>query len=44
MATAVKAFLTVATTDGQKGLADNGYIPIPDTFKAKLTTAINAIS
>jgi phosphate transport system substrate-binding protein len=44
VAPAVKAFLTVATTDGQKGLADAGYIPIPDTFKAKLTDAINAIS
>jgi phosphate transport system substrate-binding protein len=41
---AVKAFLTVATTDGQKGLEEAGYIPIPDTFKAKLTEAINAIS
>ena len=37
VAPAVKAFLTVATTDGQKGLEDDGYIPIPDTFKAKLT-------
>jgi phosphate transport system substrate-binding protein len=44
VASAVKAFLTVATTDGQKGLEENGYIPIPDTFKAKLTEAINAIS
>ncbi|MGX9788143.1 phosphate ABC transporter substrate-binding protein PstS [Mycobacterium sp. MMS18-G62] len=44
VAPAVKAFLTVATTDGQKGLQDAGYIPIPDTFKAKLTEAINAIS
>ncbi|HEX4588175.1 MAG TPA: phosphate ABC transporter substrate-binding protein PstS [Mycobacterium sp.] len=43
-APAVKAFLTVATTDGQKGLADAGYIPIPDSFKAKLSQAINAIS
>ena len=32
------------SSDGQKGLADNGYIPIPDAFKAELTTAINAIS
>ena len=39
-----KAFLTVATTDGQKGLEEAGYIPIPDSFKSKLTTAINAIS
>ncbi len=37
VAPAVKAFLTVATTDGQKGLEEAGYIPIPDTFKAKLT-------
>jgi phosphate transport system substrate-binding protein len=44
VAPAVKAFLTVATTDGQKGLAEAGYIPIPDSFKAKLTEAINAIS
>jgi phosphate transport system substrate-binding protein len=44
VAPAVKAFLTVATTDGQKGLVEAGYIPIPDTFKAKLTEAINAIS
>jgi phosphate transport system substrate-binding protein len=44
VAPAVKAFLTVATTDGQKGLEEAGYIPIPDTFKAKLTEAINAIS
>ncbi len=29
---------------GQDGLADNGYIPIPDSFKSKLTTAIDAIS
>jgi phosphate transport system substrate-binding protein len=44
VAPAVKAFLTVATTDGQKGLEEAGYIPVPDTFKAKLTEAINAIS
>ena len=44
VAPAVKAFLTVATTDGQKGLEEAGYIPIPDTFKAKLTEAVNAIS
>lgn len=43
-ATAVKAFLTSTIGAGQKGLPDNGYIPIPDAFKAKLTTAINAIS
>ncbi len=44
VAPAVKAFLTVATTDGQKGLDGNGYIPLPDTFKGRLTTAISAIA
>jgi phosphate transport system substrate-binding protein len=44
VAPAVKAFLTVATTDGQNGLQEAGYIPVPDTFKAKLTEAINAVS
>ena len=43
MAPAVKAFLTVAITDGQKGLEETGYIPVPDTFK-EAGTAINAIS
>ena len=42
--TAVKAFLQSTITGGQTGLADNGYIPIPDTFKTKLTTAIDAIA
>lgn len=44
VATAVKAFLTSALGNGQKGLEDNGYIPIPDAFKTRLTTAVNAIS
>lgn len=42
--TAVKAFLQSTIGAGQDGLADNGYIPVPDTFKAKLQTAIDAIS
>ncbi|MBN9111567.1 MAG: phosphate ABC transporter substrate-binding protein PstS [Pseudonocardia sp.] len=42
--TAVKAFLQATITGGQAGLTDNGYIPIPDAFKGKLTTAINAIA
>jgi hypothetical protein len=29
---------------GQEGLTDNGYIPVPESFKGKLTTAIDAIS
>ncbi|WP_141717940.1 phosphate ABC transporter substrate-binding protein PstS [Nocardia altamirensis] len=43
-AKAVKAFLNSATTNGQKGLDEAGYIPIPDKFKTRLNTAINAIS
>jgi phosphate transport system substrate-binding protein len=43
-AKAVKAFLTVAVSDGQKGLEDNGYIPVPKAFQDKLVTAIKAIA
>lgn len=43
-ATAVKAFLHSAISNGQTGLEDAGYIPIPEQFKTKLTTAIDAIS
>lgn len=42
--TAVKAFLQSTIGAGQAGLADNGYVPVPDAFKSKLTTAISAIS
>jgi phosphate transport system substrate-binding protein len=42
--TAVKAFLQSTIGAGQNGLADNGYIPIPDAFKARLSTSINAIT
>ena len=42
--TAVKAFLQSTIGAGQNGLADNGYIPIPDSFKSKLSTAVNAIA
>lgn len=41
---AVKAFLQSTIGAGQNGLADNGYIPVPDAFKARLSTAVNAIS
>ena len=44
VAKAVKAFLTSALGNGQKGLEDNGYIPVPDAFKSRLTSAVNAIS
>lgn len=43
-AKAVKAFLTVAATDGQQGLTDAGYVSIPKAFQDKLLTSINAIS
>ena len=39
VAPAVKAFLTVALGKGQEGLTDNGYIPVPEAFKGKLSTA-----
>jgi phosphate transport system substrate-binding protein len=42
--TAVKAFLQSTIGAGQNGLADNGYIPIPDAFKSRLSTAVNAIA
>jgi phosphate transport system substrate-binding protein len=42
--TAVKAFLETTIGSGQNGLADNGYIPIPDAFKSRLSTAVNAIA
>jgi phosphate transport system substrate-binding protein len=42
--TAVKAFLQTTIGPGQNGLADNGYIPIPDAFKSRLSTAVNAIA
>lgn len=43
-ATAVKAFLHSAISNGQEGLEEAGYIPIPEQFKTKLSTAIDAIS
>lgn len=42
--TAVKAFLQSTIGGGQNGLGDNGYVPIPDSFKSRLSTAVNAIS
>ncbi len=41
---AVKAFMASTITGGQAGLADNGYIPLPAAFQAKLATAVAAIS
>ncbi len=42
--TAVKAFLQSTIGAGQDGLADNGYIPIPDAFKSRLSASVNAIT
>jgi phosphate transport system substrate-binding protein len=44
VATAVKAFLQTTIGTGQNGLADNGYVPVPDSFKSRLWDSINAIS
>ncbi|WP_186241914.1 phosphate ABC transporter substrate-binding protein PstS [Mycobacterium simulans] len=42
--TAVRAFLQSTIGAGQNGLADNGYVPVPDQLKSRLSTAVNAIS
>jgi phosphate transport system substrate-binding protein len=44
VATAVKSFLHSALGNGQSGLEDNGYIPVPEAFKQRLTTAVDAIN
>jgi phosphate transport system substrate-binding protein len=43
-AEAVKSFLKVAANDGQANLSAAGYVPLPDTFKERLVTSIDAIS
>ena len=43
-AEAVKSFLTVAANEGQEGLSEAGYIPLPDTFKERLVGSIDAIA
>lgn len=43
-ATAVKAFMHAALGPGQAGLEDNGYIPVPESFKERLTKAVDSIS
>jgi phosphate transport system substrate-binding protein len=40
---AVRAFLQSTLSGGQNGLADNGYVPIPDAWKLWLRAAVNAI-
>jgi phosphate transport system substrate-binding protein len=44
VATAVKAFLHSALGNGQSGLEENGYVPVPEAFKERLTTAVDAIN
>ncbi|MBS9532422.1 phosphate ABC transporter substrate-binding protein PstS [Mycobacterium sp. M1] len=40
---AVKAFMQAAVGAGQQDLDQYGYIPLPDSFRSKLRTAIDAI-
>jgi phosphate transport system substrate-binding protein len=40
---AIKSLLTVAADNAQSGLSAAGYVPLPDKFKQRLVTAINAI-
>ncbi|MFN8033806.1 MAG: phosphate ABC transporter substrate-binding protein PstS [Mycobacterium sp.] len=42
-AAAVKSFMTVAANYGQEGLPAAGYVPLPDSFKQRLLTAVSAI-
>jgi phosphate transport system substrate-binding protein len=44
VATAVRAFLTVALDQGQAGLAEEGFTPVPASLKPRLEAAIDAIS
>lgn len=41
---AVRAFLQSAIGDGQNELTAHGYVPVPDAFKPRLSTAIDAIA
>lgn len=41
---AVKSFLTVAAQDAQDSLPAAGYVPLPDKFKDRLLTSIEAIA
>jgi phosphate transport system substrate-binding protein len=43
-AAAVRSFMTVAANEGQSGLSDAGYVPLPDKFKARLIAAVDAIA
>jgi phosphate transport system substrate-binding protein len=41
---AVKAFMQATIGDGQAGLDQYGYIPMPSSFQSKLAAAVNDIS
>ncbi|MBS9532418.1 phosphate ABC transporter substrate-binding protein PstS [Mycobacterium sp. M1] len=41
---AVRMFLKSTIGPGQAGLADNGYVPIPEAFMTRLSTAVDAIA
>jgi phosphate transport system substrate-binding protein len=43
-AKAVKAFLTVSATTAQQPIANQGFVPLPQSLQDKVLTAINAIS
>lgn len=43
-AAAVKSFLTSAANEGQDGLGEQGYVPLPDSFRGRLTESIDAIA
>lgn len=43
-AAAVKSFLTVAANEGQASLSQAGYIALPDEFKQRLLTSVEAIA
>lgn len=42
-AAAVKSFLTSAANEGQQTLAQQGYVPLPESFRAKINESIAAI-
>jgi phosphate transport system substrate-binding protein len=42
--TAVRAFLQSTVSEGQVGLEDYGYFPLPDQFQAKVASAVNAVT
>ena len=43
-ATAVSAFLQATVGPGQADLEDYGYFALPDPFKSRVLSAVNAIS